>query len=67
MGARLSRSLRVPAVACLLLLGTAGDIWAASWQVKRLAGRDYLAVSQLASFYQMRLTTRGDRVVTLGS
>jgi N-acetylmuramoyl-L-alanine amidase len=50
----------------LLLLGAA-DGWAASWQVKRLAGRDYLPVSQLASFYQMRLIVRGDRGVVLSS
>ena len=66
MGACHSRWLGVPAVVCLLLLG-AGDGWAASWQVKRLAGRDYLPVSQLASFYQMRLTVRGDRGLMLSS
>jgi len=66
MGARFSRWLRAPVAACLLLL-VAGDAWAASWQIKRLAGRDYLPVSQLASFYQMRLTTRGDRGVMLRS
>ena len=61
-----SRWLRVSAAVCLLLLGAA-DGWAASWQVKRLAGRDYLPVSQLASFYQMRLIVRGDRGVVLSS
>ena len=61
-----SRWLRVSAAVCLLLLGAA-DGWVASWQVKRLAGRDYLPVSQLASFYQMRLIVRGDRGVVLSS
>lgn len=67
MGARFSRGWRAPIVAGLLLLGAAVDSWAATWQVKRLAGRDYLPVPQLASFYQMGLTTRGDRGVTLSS
>ena len=44
-----------------------GDGWAASWKIKRLAGSDYLPVSQIASFYQMRLTVRGDRGLMLSS
>ena len=37
----------------------------ASWKIKRLGGRDYLPVSQMASFYQMRVLPRGDRGVVL--
>lgn len=40
---------------------------AAGWKIKRLAGRDYLPVSQIAAFYEMRLLPRGDRGVTLQS
>ena len=66
MDARHSRWLSAATAVCLFLLGV-GDSWASGWQVKRLAGRDYLPVSQLASFYQMRLIMRGDRGVVLSS
>jgi N-acetylmuramoyl-L-alanine amidase len=36
-----------------------------SWKIKRIGGRDYLPVSQIASFYQMRVMPRADRGVVL--
>ena len=35
------------------------------WQVKRLAGRDYLPATQVASFYKLGAERRGDRSVAL--
>ena len=40
---------------------------AAAWKVQRLGGRDYLPLSQVAAFYQMRMVPRGDRGVSLVS
>jgi N-acetylmuramoyl-L-alanine amidase len=34
----------------------------AQWKVQRLAGRDYLPLSQLARFYELRVEPRGNRV-----
>lgn len=38
---------------------------AASWQVRRLGGRDYLPLSQVAKFYGMRVVPRGERGASL--
>lgn len=62
-----TRNFLAGAAACLLLLAISDEGCAASWQIKRLAGRDYLPVSQLATFYQMRVEPRADRGVTLRS
>ena len=45
---------------------TAAD-GASSWKIRRLAGRDYLPVAQIAEFYRMQITSRGDRGIALGS
>ena len=37
------------------------------WKIQRLNGRDYLPVSQVATFYRMKVLPRGDRGVTLMS
>ena len=66
MGAAVSRRLLFALLACFALL-PAPESAASSWQIKRLAGRDYLALSQIASFYEMRAERRGDRGVTLRS
>lgn len=62
-----TRNLLAVAAACLLLPAIAEEGCAASWQIKRLAGRDYLPVSQIATFYQMGVEPRADRGVTLRS
>lgn len=62
----LSRWPRVAAVVCLLGWVTAGDAFA-GWKIKRLAGRDYLSVAQIGTFYGMTVQPRGDRGVTLRS
>jgi len=54
-------------LAILLLAATVEVRAAEGWRIKRLAGRDYLPVSQLASFYQMRMQPRADRGMTLRS
>ena len=59
--------LAVRVAAFLLLLSGSEEVGAAGWQVKRLAGRDYLPVSQVASFYEMRVAPRSDRGVVLSS
>ena len=66
MAAWISRWLRVAAVAGLLWLA-ASEVCVAGWQIKRLAGRDYLSVSQIAAFYDMKTERRADRGVTLRS
>jgi N-acetylmuramoyl-L-alanine amidase len=63
MRAAVSRQMLL-AAACLLL-ATASEVAATGWQIKRLAGRDYLPLPQIASFYEMRTEHRGDRGVTL--
>ncbi len=40
---------------------------AAAWQIRRLGGRDYLPVAQVARFYGMRVVPRGERGVMLVS
>lgn len=60
----LFQRLRVAALAGLFF-SAAASASAAGWQIKRLAGRDYLAIDQVASFYEMRMERRGDRGVTL--
>jgi N-acetylmuramoyl-L-alanine amidase len=66
MAAWISRGLRVAVAVAVLCLG-ASELRAAGWQIKRLAGRDYLPVSQVASFYGMKTERRADRGVTLRS
>lgn len=66
MAAWISRWLRVAAVA-VLCAGPASEAAASGWQIKRLAGRDYLPVTQIAAFYQMKVERRADRGVTLRS
>lgn len=39
----------------------------AAWQVQRLGGRDYLPLSQVATFYKMRMAPRGSSGVGLYS
>jgi len=63
----LSRWPRVAVVVCLLGWVAAGDALASGWKIKRLAGRDYLPVAQIAAFYGMTVQPRGDRGVTLRS
>lgn len=53
------------AVCAALVLGN--DCAAAGWRIQRLGGRDYLPLSQVAQFYGMRVTPRGDRRVALVS
>jgi N-acetylmuramoyl-L-alanine amidase len=57
------------ALAVLLVLASVAAAAGATaqWQIQRLNGRDYLPVSQIAAFYQMRVVPRGDRGVTLVS
>jgi N-acetylmuramoyl-L-alanine amidase len=54
-------------VVFFLIWAAAGDVLAAGWKIKRLAGRDYLPVAQIAAFYEMRMQPRGDRGVVLKS
>jgi N-acetylmuramoyl-L-alanine amidase len=54
-------------VACAVWLLAAAEVSATSWRIQRLGGRDYLPLSQVAGFYQMKLVPRGDRGVTLQS
>jgi N-acetylmuramoyl-L-alanine amidase len=63
----LSRWPRVAAVVCLLGWVVSGDALASGWRIKRLAGRDYLPVAQIAAFYGMTMQPRGDRGVALRS
>lgn len=51
----------------LFLLFFAGGSAEAAWQLRVLGGRDYVPLSQVASFYKMRLVPRGDRGVALVS
>jgi N-acetylmuramoyl-L-alanine amidase len=67
MRPRLSRWPRLAAVVCFLIWAAAGDVLAAGWKIKRLAGRDYLPVAQIAAFYEMSMQPRGDRGVILKS
>ena len=67
MPVTLTKRALAGAVVCLLMLSVADQAWASGWKIKRLAGRDYLPLSQVASFYQMRMAPRGDRGVTLRS
>ena len=67
MRAPLSRWPRIAAVVFFLIWAAAGDVLAAGWKIKRLAGRDYLPVAQIAAFYEMRMQPRGDRGVVLKS
>jgi N-acetylmuramoyl-L-alanine amidase len=62
-----SRWLRVPVVVCLLGWAASGDALAFDWKIKRLAGRDYLSVAQIGTFYGMGVKPQGDRGVTLRS
>ena len=56
------------AVACLIFCAGASDTLASTWwKIKRLAGRDYLPVSQIAAFYGMKVQPRADRGVVLQS
>ena len=50
-----------------VLCFAASGAWASGWKIKRLAGRDYLAIPQIAAFYEMKAEQRGDRGVTLRS
>lgn len=54
-------------MAALALLVLENDCAAASWRIQRLGGRDYLPLSQVAQFYDMRVTPRGERGVALVS
>lgn len=67
MGTTTTSRLLAGAAAGFFILAGAQEASSASWQIKRLAGRDYLPVSQIAGFYQMRIAPRGDRGVTLRS
>lgn len=58
--------LRVIAVLLVCAVVFPADA-AAAWKIQRLGGRDYLPLSQVASFYQMRMVPRGDRGVALVS
>jgi N-acetylmuramoyl-L-alanine amidase len=50
------------------LLAAAGEAAASpAWRIKKLGGRDYLPVTQIAAFYKMRVAPRGDRGVSLSS
>jgi len=51
-----SRWPRIAAVVCLLIWAASGDALAAGWKIKRLAGRDYLSIAQIAAFYEMDAT-----------
>ncbi len=60
----------MPRVACALLLAAvsaafASAVHAATWNIQRLGGRDYLPLSQVAAFYRMRVVPRGDRSASL--
>jgi len=54
-------------VVCLLGWAASGDALASGWKIKRLAGRDYLPIAQIAAFYGMTMQPRGDRGVALRS
>lgn len=57
---------RVAAAVCVLAF--ASEAFAsARWQLRRLGGRDYLPVRQVADFYRMKVVPRGDRGVSLVS
>ena len=52
-------------VMAVLLLGAADC--AAAWRIKKLGGRDYLPVTQVAAFYKLKVRPRGNRAVSLVS
>lgn len=58
---------RALVVLLVLVASVAAAGASAQWQIQRLNGRDYLPVSQIAAFYQMRVVPRGDRGVSLVS
>jgi len=58
---------RLLAVVCIALCAAAVDGHASAWKIKRLAGRDYLPVSQIAAFYGMKVQPRADLGVALQS
>lgn len=52
----------------LLVLSPAGlHAASAKWEIRTLAGRDYIPVSQVAGFYRMRAVPRAEGVVALVS
>ena len=53
-------------VLVLLALGAA-EAGASSWKIRKLGGRDYLPVTQIAAFYKLQVRPRGDRAVSLVS
>ncbi len=53
-------------VLVLLVLGAA-EAGASSWKIRKLGGRDYLPVTQVAAFYKLQVRPRGDRAVSLVS
>ncbi len=40
---------------------------ASKWEIRTLGGRDYIPITQIARFYQMRVVPRGDKGVSLVS
>lgn len=64
MGARLRfrHVVVLLAAASVWLSATPVEASSASWRIQRLGGRDYLPVTQIANFYQMRVMPHGDRV-----
>ena len=64
---RIARSVWCAWMALAVLLLGAADCGAAAWRIKKLGGRDYLPVTQIASFYKLKVQPRGDRAVSLVS
>ncbi|MEX1044843.1 MAG: N-acetylmuramoyl-L-alanine amidase [Chthoniobacterales bacterium] len=63
---------RLRAAACgwlvlIVLLAGVAESGASSWRIKKLGGRDYLPVTQVAGFYKLRVVPRGGRAVSLFS
>jgi N-acetylmuramoyl-L-alanine amidase len=54
-------------LALVILLAGAVESGASAWRIKKLGGRDYLPVTQIAAFYKLRVAPRGDRAVSLAS
>ena len=62
------KAARVPLLAAFAAAWMTADGAAATfWRIQRLGGRDYIPVSQIASFYEMRVLPRGERGVALAS
>lgn len=51
----------------LVFLLAAFNCPAARWEIRNLGGRDYIPLTQVAAFYQMRVVPRGDSKVSLAA